>query len=111
VLIFFDEAAEKKRNKRLLGPLEQVLVIGAYCYDLRSRQWDIRARTTAVGGTGGYGLPITDVYKQMKQMAHGDGTSSGALLTKYKYGMWAAKRATQERASGPKERALERSVI
>lgn len=40
----FDEAAVNKRNKRLLGPLEQVLVIGAYFYDLGSEKRERKRR-------------------------------------------------------------------
>lgn len=53
VLIFFDEAAVNKRNKRLLGPLEQVLVIGAYFYDLGSEKRQRKRRRLVVQGLPG----------------------------------------------------------
>lgn len=51
----FDEAAVNKRNKRLLGPLEQVhvLVIGAYFYDLGSEKRERRRQRLVVQGLPG----------------------------------------------------------
>lgn len=52
-IFFFDEAAVNKRNKRLLGPLEQVLVIGAYFYDLGSEKRERKRRRLVVQGLPG----------------------------------------------------------
>lgn len=71
-----------KRNKRLLGPLEQVLVIGAYVYDLGSDKCERKRRRLVVQGLPGCQSRARS--KQMKQMTHGDGTSSAALLTAVK---------------------------
>lgn len=49
----FDEAAVNKRNKRLLGPLEQVIVIGAYFYDLGSEKRERKRRRLVVQGLPG----------------------------------------------------------
>jgi hypothetical protein len=49
----FDETAVNKRNKRLLDPLEQVLVIGAYFYDLGSEKREHKQQRLVVQGLPG----------------------------------------------------------